>query len=373
MMNEIRLVLVGGGHAHVHVLKKLRRLHQARLKVMLVSCDTRQYYSGMAAGFLEGVYGVEDYSFHLPSLCARSGVRFIEDEVVMVDTSQKRVHTKGGLRLPYEVLSIDTGSDLRSKDIPGSTAHAFMIKPFANLSVLKTLLQAKETKPTRMVIIGGGAAGVELACVAACIAHRKQIVPDITIVDPWDGIMRGYPLAARLSTQSTLESLDVKLVLKSRVTSINASEVRTIDNKSIPYDLAIWATGTQAHGFLRASGLPVDENGYLRVDRSLRCIDHPEIFGAGDCIAFTPRPSLPKNGVHAIRQAPILVYNLLSYLRGGCLRSYHPRNTYLSIVSFAAGQALVSYGRLSMKGHLAWLVKDWIDRRYMRTYGVRLI
>jgi pyridine nucleotide-disulfide oxidoreductase family protein len=363
-----RLILVGGGHAHVHVLKKLRTKKPRGLKVLMVSSDTRQYYSGMAAGYIEGRYDLEDYTFDLPELCERSGVQFIQDEVIHIDSKGKNLTTSSGRSIPYDRLSVDTGSELKNKRIPGVIENALMIKPFRNLTKLKQIIQSGSYDAKNIVIIGGGAAGVELACAIAYAVQNHRISPPshITMIDGGQDIMQNYPDKARFHARQALKKAGVALVLGTRVAQVGAHTVTLDSGNSIRHDLAIWATGTQSHPLYSASGLPTDEQDYLRVDETLRCISEKTIWGAGDCIAFGQLNELPKNGVQAIREAPILAHNLFSNLASGKYRIYRPKKRYLAIISLGGGLGLLTYGNIVLTGKNLWLLKDWIDRSYIR-------
>ncbi len=362
-----RLVLVGGGHAHVHVLLKLRSKRPDGFQVVLVSSDSRQYYSGMAAGYIEGRYELDDYTFDLPELCERSGVEFVQDEVIRIDSERRHLSTSTGRSIPYDLLSMDTGSDLKNKRIPGATDNALMIKPFGNLTKLKELLQNGKYDSKPIVIIGGGAAGVELACAIHRSFQNHSHLSHITIIDGGQEILQNHPAKARFIASQALKKANVKLILGSRVARMDAHTVTLDCGESIRHDLVIWATGTQAHPLYVASGLPVDEQGYLRVGETLQCIGKKTILGAGDCIAFGQLNELPKNGVQAIREAPILAHNLYSLMGLGTYRSYRPKKRYLAIISLGGGQGLLTYGNIVLKGKALWLLKDWIDRSYMRT------
>jgi len=366
MNGNYSLVLVGGGHAHVYVLKKLRIKKPRSLQVVMVSSDTRQYYSGMAAGYIEGRYELEDYTFDLPALCERSGVEFIQDEVIRINSEKKILETKTGRTISYDRLSMDTGSELKNKRIPGAQEHAFMIKPFRNLTKLKELLQSGSYYAKSIVIIGGGAAGIEIACAISHMMSNRNSPIHLTIIDGGRDVMQNHPVKARHLARQALEKANVKLILGFRVALLDAHTITLDTGKIIQHDLAIWATGTQASPLYTTSGLPIDGQGYLRVEENLQCVGEKAIWGAGDCIAFGRLNELPKNGVQAVREAPILTRNLLSSMGSGKVKTYRPKNRYLAIISLGGGQALLTFGNIVLKGKSMWLLKDWIDRSYMR-------
>ncbi len=170
---------------------------------------------------------------------------------------------------------------------------------------------------------------------------------------------------ARKAT-ALLEDRGVRL---RRDTAVEVEEraVRTADGERIPWDVVVDATGLVPAPVIRDSGLPVDVRGALRVDRFLRCVDDEAVFGGGDCVHFTPRP-LPEVGVYAVRQGPVLHRNLLAAARGRPLEPFRPQRRHLLVLNLGDGVGLAVWGPFSWKGRLAFRLKDWLDRRFLRKH-----
>jgi NADH dehydrogenase FAD-containing subunit len=117
------------------------------------------------------------------------------------------------------------------------------------------------------------------------------------------------------------------------------------------------------------SGLSIGPDGGLRVNACLQSVDQDNIFGGGDCIYFEAEP-LDKVGVYAVRQNPILYRNLLAALEGGPLERFQPGGRYLLIYNLGEGEGIFSKGMITFCGKLAFFLKDWIDRRFIRTFQV---
>ncbi|MCJ7690882.1 MAG: hypothetical protein MUO60_16420 [Clostridiaceae bacterium] len=83
MQKTKRLLLVGGGHAHVFLIKQFCLKNIPGLEVVLVTAGQYQYYSGMAAGYVEGIYKEEDMSFDLKKMCQKSRVKYIEGRILL--------------------------------------------------------------------------------------------------------------------------------------------------------------------------------------------------------------------------------------------------------------------------------------------------
>ena len=123
-----RLVLVGGGHAHLHVLADLAGRRLPGAEVALVSPSAWHHYSGMVPGFLQGRYAEADLTIDLASLAARAGVRLLEAMAERVDVGGRTVDV-GGARLPFDILSLDVGATPAGLDVPGVRGHAVTVRP----------------------------------------------------------------------------------------------------------------------------------------------------------------------------------------------------------------------------------------------------
>jgi NADH dehydrogenase FAD-containing subunit len=134
-------------------------------------------------------------------------------------------------------------------------------------------------------------------------------------------------------------------------------------------DILFHAVGVKPPPIFTRSGLSIGPDGGLRVNACLQSVDQDNIFGGGDCIYFEAEP-LDKVGVYAVRQNPILYRNLLAALEGGPLERFQPGGRYLLIYNLGEGEGIFSKGMITFCGKLAFFLKDWIDRRFIRTFQV---
>src|SRR5204863_9024390 len=123
------LVLIGGGHAHVHVLKQFGERPLKDVAVTLVGRDVETPYSGMIPGFVAGRYGFADCHIDLAQLCARSGVTLVHAEATGIDRAKRQVLLKDQPALSYDLLSIDVGSGPNVGAIAGARQWAVPVKP----------------------------------------------------------------------------------------------------------------------------------------------------------------------------------------------------------------------------------------------------
>jgi NADH dehydrogenase FAD-containing subunit len=129
------------------------------------------------------------------------------------------------------------------------------------------------------------------------------------------------------------------------------------------------AIGIRPSPLFRNSGLPTGEDGGLLVNDCLQCVDHPELFGGGDCISLAGSP-LARVGVYAVRQNRPLHRNLLAFLEGRALQRFDPGGDYLLILNLGDRRGLFRRKEIVWSGRLAFRLKEYLDRRFMRKFQV---
>src|SRR4051812_29795538 len=123
------LVLVGGGHAHVHVLKRFGMRPEPGVRVTLIARDLDTPYSGMLPGYVGGFYRFEECHIDLMRLARFAGARLIHDEAIGLDRAARQVVCRSHPTIRYDVVSLDIGSTPRFDDVPGAADHAVPVKP----------------------------------------------------------------------------------------------------------------------------------------------------------------------------------------------------------------------------------------------------
>lgn len=358
------IILIGGGHAHVNFVNKFSKKEFPRIQVILISSYNRQYYSGMASGFIEGIYNKDEISFDLPKICEASGIEFVEDTVTGIDLNDRKIFLEKSSPINFYALSLDVGSEIMGKNIEGVKENAITIKPLTNLLTIKERLEKLENN-SQIVIVGAGAAGIEtgLAIKNHAIKNNKHL--KVSIINSSNVVLKDYSSTVRKKVIEEITKNEIDLFLNEKIIEVNQNFIKTHENKTIQFDMLIWATGTTAVSFISKTECKTDEQGYLLVNKYLQSVNYSFIFGAGDCIAFTDYKYVKKVGVYAIREAPYLFKNMMSYIEDGKLETFKPQKRYLSIVSIGNKVAVLSYKGWVFKGRLAWLIKDGIDRNFI--------
>ncbi|MFK8042433.1 selenide, water dikinase SelD [Congregibacter sp.] len=361
------LVLVGGGHSHVLVLKQLAMSRPAGLRITLISPAAFTPYSGMLPGLLAGHYSFEETHIDLMRLCQWAGVRFLVDTVESLDPDRQRLYCQSRDYVAYDVLSIDIGSQPELDSVPGAREFALPVKPVAQLwDRWEALSGADDLAKRRIAIVGGGAGSVEIAL---AIAHRLTTNrPAMALYCGGQEVLTGYTRGARRAVENQFAELGVALHCGHRVSRVSESQLYFESATTADFDTLIWCTGASAAPWVRASGLPVDERGFMRVEDTLQSTGYSNVFGAGD-IATQYRHPRPKAGVYAVRQGPVLADNLRSFFASESLREHKPQTGFLSMLALGPKSAVAQRNGFSVSGSWVWRWKDRIDRAFMARFS----
>ena len=370
------VVLVGGGHAHVHVLRSFGRHPDPRIRLTLVTKDLDTPYSGMLPGLVAGLYGRDDVYIDLEKLCAATGTRLVHATATGLDQGRRHLLLADGSSLPYDLLSLDVGITPALDRIAGAAEHGIAVKPIGRfLEKFDALLERlyRPDGPRRIAGIGGGAGGVELLL---SLRHRllrdapaHGLSPDafsFALVTGGD-ILATHHRHVQDAFRKTFAEQGVRLIENARVREIRADAVVTEEGMELPADAVLVATHAAAPGWLGNTGLALDENGFVKVGPTLQSLDDRAVFAAGDCAALVETPR-EKAGVYAVRAGPPLARNLRSAALGEAPQPWRPQKRHLALISTGGRHAIASRGWLYAEGDWVWTAKEWNDRRWTRKY-----
>ncbi|MBK9442899.1 MAG: FAD-dependent oxidoreductase [Comamonadaceae bacterium] len=362
------LVLLGAGHAHVHLLSTLAAQPMASVKITLVAPFGRQLYSGMVPGFVAGHYALEDCVIPLPPLLANTCIEWLQRSAEGLDATSRTLTLDNGSTLGFDVLSVNSGpvqDRLKIEQVmPGAREHALFVRPIEAFGALwPQVVTLSQSRPLRVAVIGGGAAGIELAC---AVAHRLEN-SSVTLLTGDTPLAANYPLTVQWRIARALKSRNITVIRESAC-GIAAGEISLGSGAKLACDVPLLATGAQAPGWLLDSGLALDQQGFIAVDEFQRSTSHPAVFAAGDVSTRVDR-QLARSGVYAVRAGPPLAKNLRAVLAGVAPTRYTPQEKTLNLLSLGDKSAVASWGNYSAQGRWVWWFKNHIDHGFIRRYG----
>jgi selenide, water dikinase len=372
------IVLVGGGHTHVGVLRNFAMKPMPGVRLTVVCRDTHTPYSGMLPGYVAGHYTYDEVHIDLRRLAEFAGARFFRSEVVGLDRHAHEVLCRDRPAVRYDRLSINIGSTPKLTDAGGNGTRAVAVKPIRQFNERWLALLARvQTRPGPMhiALVGGGAGGVELLL---AMQHRLRHELNLLGQDPnaltfslftrGASILPTHNRSVQQRFTRTLQSRGVTLHANAAVTAVDDQGLTTISGEHHLADEVIWVTRAGGASWLKDTGLALDADGFIEVTDTLQTVTDPDIFAAGDIATMINHPR-EKAGVFAVRQGPPLARNLRLSLEDKALRDYHPQRRWLALISTGDQYAVASRGGFSVSGAWLWRWKDHIDRRFMAKFN----
>ena len=365
-----RLVLLGGGHAHVQVLHALAREPMAGADVLLITPFARQMYSGMVPGLVAGHYTADQCAIPLTPLAAAAGVPMVEGMAVALDTAARVVHLADGRTAEYDVLSLDTGASMDRDRIRGARDNALFVRPIEHfVRLLDGLVELARQRVVDVVVVGGGAAGVELALALQyrlAGADTGEERARVALVTGGPAPLQDYPPAVMRHAAAVLAARRVT-VFRDTCAELQPGVLVLGSGARLACDAPVLATGAEPPPWLAGSGLQLDVRGFVCTGPTLQSCSHPEVFAAGDVASRVDAPH-PRSGVYAVRAGPPLLLNLRRHVAGGALQPYQPQRKTLNLISCGERRAIMAWGDWVAQGRWAWWWKDRIDRQFVARY-----
>lgn len=371
------VVLIGGGHSHVGVIKSFGMRPMAGVRVTVICTDTDTPYSGMLPGYVAGHYDFDDIHIDLRRLAEHSGVRYLLDEAIGIDRAERRVLCRSRAPVRYDVVSIDIGSTPKLAEVPGAADYAIPVKPIRgfNRRWLALLERVRDVGgPIAIAVVGAGAAGVEMT-LAMQFRLRRELValgrnPDdvrFHLFAAGEHVLPSHNVPVRRVFEDVLRRRGVTVHRSAPVSRLEPGRLVTRAGEIVQADEILWVTQAGGAPWLRDTGLELDERGFVRVGDTLQSASDPRVFAVGDCASMIGH-ELEKAGVYAVRMSRPLTENLRRGIAGVPLVRYRPQRRFLALLSTGDRYAVASRGWLFARGHWVWRWKDRIDRRFMRMF-----
>jgi selenide, water dikinase len=416
-----RLVLAGVGHANLEVLRRFSSRGLAGVDLTVISPGPLHLYSGMVPGYLRGTYRVEEIAVEVAPLVRDAGGRLLLGRAVGLDPGRRLVKVVEDAdenasssadpsvgegaevrEVPYDVVAFAVGSDAAGAAAASARGGGAVLscKPIGRAIELRgrlDFLAGEGQPPATVAVVGGGAAGVEIALAAAgrlgtSAADRlRTSAADrlgdqaarhrVLLLEAGTAILSDRSPRLRRRAEQVLQRCGVELRTRSKVVEVNPpgeapapprrAVLRLSGGEEISCNLVVWVTAATGWPLFREAGLPLDDRGFLLVDGALRSVADPRVFAAGDCGTLAAFPGTAKAGVHAVREGPVLARGLRAALAGEKPPRYRPQRGFLVILNTGDGRALLSYKGFVSYSRWAFRLKDRIDRRFVAKYRRR--
>ncbi|GAB3565901.1 NAD(P)/FAD-dependent oxidoreductase [Spelaeicoccus albus] len=385
-----RILIVGGGYLGFATAQRLQK-SVAHGEATITVVDPHPYMTYLpflpevAGGSIEPRHALVPLRRHLRKCEIVSG------KVTKITHAEKSVVVEPGIGEPFELdydhIIIAAGSVPRTLPIPGLAEEGIGFKQIEEAVALRDRVltrldeaaliedDAERRKALTFVFVGGGFAGIESLAelqdmASDAVRHYDTLTDaDIRFVLV-EALGRVMPEVGEAQARWVVESLrerGVDVYLETFLKSCENKHIVLSTGEEFDADTVVWNAGVKANPVLVDSDLPIDERGRLQVRADLQVEDDngnvvEGAWGAGDVAAV---PDLTGGGVggycvpnaqHAIRQAPVLVQNVLSALRGGDDFKQYSHKTIGSVAGLGVGKGVAQIGDFEARGLLAWIM-----------------
>ncbi|WP_201608627.1 FAD-dependent oxidoreductase [Psychrobacter okhotskensis] len=365
-----KLLLVGAGHAHIGLLRRLRGTPLINADITLISEQPQSIYSGMLPGWMAGHYILDDIRIDIAALCKQAGVHFIQQPIVKIDAKSQRVMTADDYDHSYEVVSLNTGADtdmhwLNNADI-NSVIAIRPLHSFVN-QWSQVLAAAQRSKHYQLAIIGAGAAAIELVMAAQVALQRIHPNHQVFLICG-DVLLAGFNYKFRHRVIKQLKRLNIEVVYERAIAYQNGTLMteRASLQQSFSMDAVIAATGVTGAAWTTSTDIATVDNGFIAVNALQQSVSHNNVFAVGD-VATRVDKDVAHSGVHAVHGGEVTADNLLTFMvdKNKPLQSYQPKNRTLYLLSCGDKYAIASWGSVSLQGRWVWYIKRYIDKRFV--------
>ena len=346
------LVLIGGGHSHLFVLKQLGMKPVPGLAITLISRDIETPYSGSLPATLSGFLSRDDINIYLRPLAQFAKARLIRASVEDIDLEAKIIRLPDRPEIHFDILSLNIGSRPDASTILGADEFACPVKPIDEFltrweCVLAEAVQrVSNQEDYAITVVGGGPASVELALAmqyrihSECkLALESESPLKLSIISSSSEILARHSAKVRRAALDILRRRNIKIELGHRVTRFQVNGVQTdLGGEYVSY-ATFYATGASLPDWPACAGIAMSDDGFIYTLPTLQSASHDFVFAAGDA-ATIRGASRPKSGVYAVRAGKPLAVNLVRFAKGKLLKPFKPQKHALALISLGDKTAI---------------------------------
>jgi len=376
------VVVVGGGFAGMSTVRALRK---APVDITLLDRHVYNTFQPLLYQVATAGLNPGDITYFLRSVRAKQkNVRFVKGAVVGVVPVGHIFILENGTSVSYDYLVLSVGVTTNYFGVPGAEEHALAMYTRKQALIVRDKLFAdveaaaagRPADDLRVVVVGGGATGVEMAGAVAEMRNDtlRAIYPEvdrrrvhIMLVEMGPDLLAPFAPKLRTYAADQLRKRDVDLRLSTSVKEVRPDAVVVDSGEVVPASLVVWATGVTVHEVVNGWGLPQGRGGRIKVREDLRVEGHDDIFAVGD-LALTPQP-LPQLAQPAIQGGEHAGKQITALLAGEPTTPFHYRDkgTMATIGKYSAVAEITHAPKL--KGFVAWAI--WLFVHIIGLLGTR--
>ena len=389
------IVLLGVGHTNAHIVRRWGMNPIPDADLTCISDNPVATYSGMLPAVLAGQNSESEMQIDLVKLCGSVGARLLTNEVTGLDHESQMIHFVDRPSVPFDVLSIGIGSVPTTEGVVIESNSLLKIKPMQTFlfrleeavhDAQKRLADKTETaspavdgapatsvageRKLNVVVVGSGVAGMEITFCLPTFLNKQLTIPHtLQIVTRSKSVLPGTSASMQRRVRNELKRRQVPVTTSRSVTHVTGDTVTLDDGTKIAADIVIWATGAVAPALLSKLDVTLDDRGFIATDNTLRSRSPAPVFAVGDSGTIVSE-KLPKAGVYAVRQGPVLWENIQRTLDNRPLQNYQPQRSFLKLLNTGDGNAIGEWKGFSFTGRWVMRWKDRIDSKFMQMYRV---
>ncbi|MDF2956402.1 MAG: NADH dehydrogenase [Candidatus Alkanophagales archaeon MCA70_species_1] len=366
----MKLVVIGCGFAGIEVVEGVRK-RMKDAEITMIDPRARMQNQSLFPEIISEKVTPDEITGDLSSFARKHDAKFINEAALSVDFKSKVVRTERE-EVPYDFLAITVGAVPSYFGIPGAEERSYQI------NTLEGALEAKEalerlvsSGKDRIAVVGAGLTGVELV---GELVDKYGGKLKITLIEALSRVLPAFSEAnPKVCTyiERVLREKGVDIMLNTAVERVEDDKIYFKGGGSLDYDMLFWTAGIRPAPLLEALDVP-KERGWIKVDESLRVEGMNDVFAGGDCafVVIEGRCS-GKNAEEAERQGRMIAENIVRSEKGKPLAKYRPKNTIerpRAFISYGGGKAIATSGRLMIKGRIAYMLKKYVDLRFMKRF-----
>ncbi len=370
-----RVVIVGGGFGGIEATKQLAKFSN-EFEITLVSDKTHFEYTAALYRVVTGRSPLE-VCIPLSTIFKDRAVNIVQDTIEIIYPKTKQLLGQNGSKYRYDSLILALGSQNAYFNIPGLEEHAFTLKSITDALRLKRHLhelfieaavdlKKGQRRPIHLVLVGGGATGVELAGELSVYTRKMagyhRLNPSTIIIDLFetsDRLLKTLNKNVSNLAFQRLHRLGVNIFLNTPILK-NRIEAAYLADMKLKTKTLIWTAGVMTNQlYQKIKGLTFNSSGRVLVDLSLKAKDVQDVYVIGDAVAS----AYSGMAQSAVYDGAFVAECLRRKLHGRLLRAYRPDQSIYAI-PIGPGWAAVIIGKWLLTGRLGWILRRLADFKY---------